>query len=90
VIAIGDLVVVVKGGCDDGNVGYIFRVGKIWRGAVGGYCPRCMTDHGYPDDVLLAAESNRRQTGFVELPRLKRIKPLDELERDQIVKELSV
>jgi hypothetical protein len=84
-IKVGDLVQVIRPGCRDAFIGRIFVVSRVGPSMT--VCVGCGTTHGYPELTPLAfpVGSNR---GF-EFPRLKRIPPLDELERDQIVKELT-
>jgi hypothetical protein len=86
-IKVGDLVVVVRRGCSDRHLGRIFVVQDIRPSAIA--CKHCGTTHGFSLGMPLAFPDTEVNRGF-EIGRLKRIKPLDELERDQIVKELSI
>jgi hypothetical protein len=82
-IRVGDLVVVVKTVCcSDKDLGYIFTVSRIATHQT--HCRFCYREWGL---VTMAMVNN--VNGF-SLQELKRIPPLDELERDQIVKELSI
>jgi hypothetical protein len=82
-IKVGDLVVVVKAVCcNDKDIGYIFTVDRIATHET--HCRFCYRDFG-----LFTMAMTNNSYGF-GLQELKRIPPLDELERDQIVKELSV
>jgi hypothetical protein len=86
-IKVGDLVVVVKptaccGAAD--HVGEIFRVAEILT--LEGICRHCFR---LPPPELGADYDTVHTNGGYSLSNLKRIPPLDELERDQIVKELS-
>lgn len=90
-IKAGDLVMVVRlKACGHGLLGKIFEVEAIVP-ARGGktMCNECgftryesylACSHGWSHDT----------GGTYQLDRLKRIPPLDELERDQIVKELTL
>jgi hypothetical protein len=87
-IQIGDFVVVVRPTpcCENHRlIGTIFQVARLVR--LEGRCNWCgqipPPDHGADWD---APDSG---AGGFSLSTLKRIPPLDELERDQIVKELS-
>jgi hypothetical protein len=82
-IKVGDLVVVAKTACcSDKDLGYIFTVSRIETHKT--ECRFCHREWG-----LLAMAMTSNFCGF-SLQELKRIPPLDELERDQIVKELTV
>jgi hypothetical protein len=86
-IRVGDLVVVVRNSlhpckCPVGKaLGRHFIVEEVC--VTPSMCRTCGTD--FPPEMV--AWDGRV---VYELDRLKRIPPLDELERDQIVKELSV
>jgi hypothetical protein len=86
-IKVGDLVVVVKPtaccGADD-HVGDIFRVAQIVT--LKGRCNYCFR---LSPPELGADYDQLPNNGGFGLSNLKRIPPLDELERDQIVKKLT-
>jgi hypothetical protein len=84
-IKVGDLVVVVRGCayCGDESLGEIFTVARVQEAygamtccGIGAYDRDITASAGHPDEG-------------VPIGMLKRIPPLDELERDQIVKELT-
>ena len=84
-IAPGDLVVVVKPvPCcgHSGSVGETFRVKELAH--VRWHCVRCGKVH----DASLVARRVGHPWVYL-LARLKRIPPLDELERNEIVEELT-
>jgi hypothetical protein len=87
-IKVGDLVMVVRGmpccGRDTRALGMTYVVGKIYE-YQNHYCSYCKAPLG----TGLAAVASGSNVGVAN-HRLKRIPPLDELERDQIVKELTV
>jgi hypothetical protein len=91
-IKVGDLVQVIKDSAcpiepkPSSDLGHIFTVQKIspLGNVDGSWCFNGCQSH-YSNSELGAWDD-----GFIlPLSRLKRIKPLDELERDQIVKELA-
>jgi hypothetical protein len=86
-IKVGDLVVVVRGmpccGSDTKSLGKTYVVSDIIE-YKDNYCLNCNVWLG---SGLAAMYAIGRA---VANNRLKRIPPLDELERDQIVKELSI
>jgi hypothetical protein len=84
-IKTGDLVVVVKPSLCCGNtkhLGTVVRVADVQH-IDGRPCRYCGDDRS----GLGAWDDDR--VGWWDLPRLKRIPPLDELERDKIVEELT-
>jgi hypothetical protein len=85
-IRVGDLVMVVKPMPCCGHTtpmqGNVFVVTGLFDHSNGYTCDYCDA----PAEGMTAAGGESE----VDLLRLKRFKPLDELERDQIVKELSV
>jgi hypothetical protein len=91
-IKVGDLVAVVRWPCCKGALGEIWKVASLFVSSeVTTYhasCAFCGAKHGH--NMVLASSvgyANRQAT--VPVPWLKRIPPLDELERDQIVDELT-
>ena len=74
-IKVGDLVVVVRGGCSDEHIGEIFTVAEI-RTATG-VCRGCGTYHGYRETLVVCPVVGG--LGF-EIQRLKKIDPLSDLE----------
>jgi len=71
-IQVGDLVMIVKGGCRTDNIGKVFKVARL--GSLGKNCPMCGTTHGFPMGTPLASDKTTGNIGF-EFPRLKRIEP---------------
>ena len=84
-IQVGDLVVVVRGGCADEFIGYVFSVARLLP--LSSPCMNCHTTHGYPFGTPMAFELGETR-GF-ELPRLKRIPPLSELESEKRDEEIE-
>jgi hypothetical protein len=89
-IRVGDLVMIVRSCCASASVyeGHVYSVvGFSSRGTIhnSGNNP-C----GYSGSETVAILDGHSVTWGRPLSWLKRIPPLDELERDQIVKELSV
>lgn len=83
-ISVGDLVVIVKGGCSDHHIGRIFRVFRFSNKTTA--CKKCHTYHGYPPTTTLACPAET--PGGFELARLKRIPPLSELEGEKQKEDL--
>jgi hypothetical protein len=84
-IKVGDLVQVVHFCCDvDSELGVIFGVGRVYSHTTD--CHIC----GYTYTGIVVRADDAGQSHGIPAHWLKRIKPLDELERDQIVKELSI
>jgi hypothetical protein len=84
-IRVGDLVQVVHFCCDvDSELGAIFAVRRVYSHTTD--CKIC--GYTYTGSVVQADDAG--QSHGIPTHWLKRIPPLDELERDQIVKELSV
>lgn len=89
-IKVGDLVQVVKWPCCGSHLGRIFKVGAMWNGVsdVNG-CWQCsfIQSAGSP---VIAGEGSRDSDGFrAKIEYLKRIPPLDELERVSEREELT-
>jgi hypothetical protein len=86
-IRVGDLAMIVRGQRCCGysaKLGLIFRVTNIYfRETHRERCAGC----GAPSESDFVADSEMSHVWFVY--KLKRIPPLDELERDQIVDELT-
>jgi hypothetical protein len=86
-IKVGDLVMVVRGArCCGGSdaLGLIFKVDSIFHyDATDSKCRHCHA----PAESGPVADSHLPHVWY--LHKLRRIPPLDELERDQIVKELT-
>jgi hypothetical protein len=69
--------------CGKGKVGKIFRVDGFSRA---NQCGDCGASYPWQPSAI----ASHHLHGGVTISRLKRIPPLDELERDQIVEELTV
>jgi hypothetical protein len=85
-IKVGDLVMVVRAnpcGCED-RIGLTFKVTGLLDVDITGLCLTC--EHSWPSGMRTLATGAKNT---VNVNRLKRIPPLDELERDQIVDELT-
>jgi hypothetical protein len=85
-IKVGDLVVVVKPTpcCGNhGHIGTIFQVARLVH--LEGRCNWC----GQVPPAEPGADWGKNDASGFSLITLKRIPPLDELERDQIVEELT-
>jgi hypothetical protein len=90
-IKAGDLAVIVRGNycCNSStNIGRVVRIAEIGISPAK-WCCRCLAEHDTTNYARLEGWRGDGN-GWIGIFRLKRIPPLDELERDQIVKELSV
>lgn len=84
-IKVGDLVMVVKlpaCKCPRTHLGEIFTVIEV-DGPIGWHCGACKSKTGYG---MTARLTTQFWAGFY---RLKRIPPLEELERDKLVERLT-
>ena len=82
-IQVGDLVMVMRPGCNNNNLGRIFKVLAIR--ALSRECRSCGTFHGDPAGTL-AAVHDLNTGGAFALQRLKRLDP-DSLKDDVPTKE---
>jgi hypothetical protein len=95
-IKVGDLVMVVRDCCghDIGKIATLESAHPADEWASQWECGRCgaRLQHSLAIGRLpsLSSTPREKRRGWWPLRWLKRIPPLDELERDQIVKELSV
>jgi hypothetical protein len=90
-IKVGDLAVIVRGNycCNSSvNIGRLVRIAEI-GGAPTNWCCGCCLAVNNPTDQARLEGWNGDGNGWIGIYRLKRIPPLDELERDQIVDELT-
>jgi hypothetical protein len=86
-IKVGDLVVVVRAnpcGCED-RIGLTFLVNDVFKTGRQAHCLTC----GDVWDGGMRTLANYGGENTVNVKRLKLIPPLDEMERDQIVRELT-
>ena len=81
-IKVGDLVVVIRAGCMDANVGFVFTVTRIqeYDGAV---CASCKKHHGTGRKVYHDDQPAQTKGRWFSESRLKRIPPLSELEGEK-------
>lgn len=88
-IKVGDLVQVVHACCEETApaLGHVFTVGAIATPKGGAFlCPKCGDFR--KDQKVIALEATA-EVDHSPMSYLKRIPPLDELERTKIVKELT-
>lgn len=82
-IKVGDLVIVVKPGCSNKNLGRVFRVARLSRNKKP--CPFCGTHHGFKGQLMACSSNDNHGFSF---GRLKKIDPpaLDETtdEREEL------
>ena len=86
-IAVGDLVVVVRGlscGCLN-RVGEVFRVSEIRKSSPTGMCTSCNAIFDAQGITVACGHPE----GTVNIKRLKRIPPLEELERETRKEEIE-
>ncbi len=83
-IRAGDLVLVLRNHCSDRYVGHVYSVLRVINSA--SYCGTCLVE--MPPQQIAVLDGFRRGAGL-PLPYLKRLPPLGELERDEIVRELT-
>jgi hypothetical protein len=89
-IKVGDLAVIVRGNycCNSStNIGRVVRIAEIGISPAK-WCGGCFSENDTTNYARLEGW-NGDGNGWMGIYRLKRIKPLDQLERDQIVEDLT-